>query len=714
MRNTVGRKKDQLKKYRSLSNQALFNILCNSGVNINHKTAFEVLTERSHNKKVENELDARLTGAKKTEKFRLLKLGININRKKYLKQYIKAIQANNKIDYSSAGFFEEIINKPLTHEELEIVENTLLSSKNISPSLIRFLDSHRILDVRNVLTQWMIENGANHSFIRSYLTNKERGLLQETIRNTIVTHIDTEPDICILLGENLDFAIEENQRLVVSLFSYSELFVMLKHNTWKYDKQNSFVYPIELVYRIFKQKTLTEEQKNTVMSYIEQVAQGYLDVEKCDAFLDFVASLVYIDRTYVEQILKQLYKKTQLYSDKVLVTLATIHSQFAYRELLSIMLTSEDNDRRFKSTRDLIICFPEKAGLVYSYAEELDDKQLLHMIKRAVSKNTNETSQNYEMDLDCTSSIKCKVIGHDEVLNEYLCEIAEKINANIFYAATGFLYTSGLRLLTPIINCVQNNAGVINFIVGSLQHYERGNKKINRDSILSLQKLLQNSKVKLYTYQKAFYHGKFYYVANDSVAYIIIGSSNISRTAYINNYELNTVFKVERYSQEERKFLDWYNGFRSECVQITSLDETKFDNVSWNSELDVFVPAKVIENEVARKKIKKLDEQESQRRLLAWISHEPTYIYEEVKISALKDYMVFIFSGKQIAVFESTIHGNASYIFDCYDVNKLFDELAELSKTEMQRNSEEYKRRIYHVNDNDDWEKIVDKVFSEK
>ena len=52
-----------------------------------------------------------------------------------------------------------------------------------------------------------------------------------------------------------------------------------------------------------------------------------------------------------------------------------------------------------------------------------------------------------------------------------------------------------------------------------------------------------------------FYHGKFYYIANDNKAFVIIGSSNISKTAYLNNYELDRLFEIDCNNPEEQYFI---------------------------------------------------------------------------------------------------------------------------------------------------------------
>ena len=44
-------------------------------------------------------------------------------------------------------------------------------------------------------------------------------------------------------------------------------------------------------------------------------------------------------------------------------------------------------------------------------------------------------------------------------------------------------------------------------------------------------------------------------MANDNKAFVIIGSSNISKTAYLNNYELDRLFEIDCNNPEEQYFI---------------------------------------------------------------------------------------------------------------------------------------------------------------
>ena len=44
--------------------------------------------------------------------------------------------------------------------------------------------------------------------------------------------------------------------------------------------------------------------------------------------------------------------------------------------------------------------------------------------------------------------------------------------------------------------------------------------------------------------------------------------SNISKTAYLNNYELDLLFEIDCNNPEEQDFINWFEKFKSECIKI--------------------------------------------------------------------------------------------------------------------------------------------------
>lgn len=127
----------------------------------------------------------------------------------------------------------------------------------------------------------------------------------------------------------------------------------------------------------------------------------------------------------------------------------------------------------------------------------------------------------------------------DSVING----IVRKANITKLYAATGFVFSSGLRLLQESLNIINDRNGKCRIVAGSLNSCanENVNNKIDKTTVNYLNALIRDKKIELYSYIGAFYHGKFYYLCNEDYAYIIIGSSNISKTAFRSNFELDIV-----------------------------------------------------------------------------------------------------------------------------------------------------------------------------
>ena len=173
----------------------------------------------------------------------------------------------------------------------------------------------------------------------------------------------------------------------------------------------------------------------------------------------------------------------------------------------------------------------------------------------------------------------------DSVING----IVRKANITKLYAATGFVFSSGLRLLQESLNIINDRNGKFRIVAGSLNSCanENVNNKIDKTTVNYLNALIRDKKIELYSYIGAFYHGKFYYLCNEDYAYIIIGSSNISKTAFRSNFELDILHKVKLGSSQDKLFSNWFNGFLSQCDKITNLDEKQFEDFNWNNELDV-------------------------------------------------------------------------------------------------------------------------------
>ena len=299
----------------------------------------------------------------------------------------------------------------------------------------------------------------------------------------------------------------------------------------------------------------------------------------------------------------------------------------------------------------------------------------------------------------------------DSVING----IVRKANITKLYAATGFVFSSGLRLLQESLNIINDRNGKCRIVAGSLNSCanENVNNKIDKTTVNYLNALIRDKKIELYSYIGAFYHGKFYYLCNEDYAYIIIGSSNISKTAFRSNFELDILHKVKLGSSQDKLFSNWFNGFISQCDKITNLDEKQFEDFNWNNELDVFKPLnrKIVSSNEIKKRIAALTDEETQVRLNIWMDYRPDIICDDISIEALKSYTMFAFLEEELVVFESFEPQNAFYVFGCPNgLENLINSIAKLTKSQMTL-SKWYVDRGNHISNRKSLQQRISRLF---
>lgn len=299
----------------------------------------------------------------------------------------------------------------------------------------------------------------------------------------------------------------------------------------------------------------------------------------------------------------------------------------------------------------------------------------------------------------------------DSVING----IVRKANITKLYAATGFVFSSGLRLLQESLNIINDRNGKCRIVAGSLNSCanENVNNKIDKTTVNYLNALIRDKKIELYSYIGAFYHGKFYYLCNEDYAYIIIGSSNISKTAFRSNFELDILHKVKLGSSQDKLFSNWFNGFISQCDKITNLDEKQFEDFNWNNELDVFKPLnrKIVSSNEIKKRIAALADEETQFRLNIWMDYRPDIICDDISIEALKSYTMFAFLEEELVVFESFEPQNAFYVFGCPNgLENLINSIAKLTKSQMTL-SKWYVDRGNHISNRKSLQQRISRLF---
>ena len=114
-------------------------------------------------------------------------------------------------------------------------------------------------------------------------------------------------------------------------------------------------------------------------------------------------------------------------------------------------------------------------------------------------------------------------------------------------------------------------------------------------------------------------------------------------------------------------------------------------------------------NEILHK-IQKLSDSITKRRMENWMRHNPSLCLSVHNIDALSNYVMFVFKDKRLAAFETFDLNNAYYVFDCDDYGQLIERISTMQKDEMVTLSE-YKRRGYHIQDQDRLQENIDIYF---
>ena len=145
---------------------------------------------------------------------------------------------------------------------------------------------------------------------------------------------------------------------------------------------------------------------------------------------------------------------------------------------------------------------------------------------------------------------------------------------------------------------------------------------------------------------------------------------------------------------------------------ISHLDDTKYENFKWESELDIYSSKYVhrLSNDEVKQKINELTDEDTRFRLNSWINHNPSEIYSNLGILSLQDYIVFLYAERGLAVFESFIPNNAYYTFKYFDFDELLKNVSSLTKTQMVLSSD-FVCRGYHISDRDRLETKIHRLF---
>ena len=286
------------------------------------------------------------------------------------------------------------------------------------------------------------------------------------------------------------------------------------------------------------------------------------------------------------------------------------------------------------------------------------------------------------------------VVSRDDDISNILFKLAVEIDANKLYIATGYVYRSGLEMLEPVFTYITSKEeGEVRLTIGALQNYrtDKSIKGINRETANTLNRSMSMGLVSnISTYESSFYHGKYYYVTNGTIGYLIVGSSNVTETAFLRNLELDVLYKFDSSDPAQKRleenFLGWYWGFQSECVSLESLNPARFESNLFIDDSKQGYPGSKMDRLV--KKLTTVEEQERYKFLLGF---KPTSVEERPftrkDVRPFKNYSVFLYEEKNIAVLECFSYGNSSYVFEISSVDDIIRIIANKSKEAVKKDN---------------------------
>ncbi len=643
----------------------------------------------------------------------LLFTGLLIYRKRFLYEYLEELyKTKGKIQKSVID--EMVYVAPFSSDEMDELVRYIVNVGDFSVVIFRQLDSDHMQTIVDTIRQLISEGQVSVQMLSILGDNTDYLIsIQAVLKEYLSKNADYSEKILpyIRINSKDDLAYFENRESIFLVYR------ALSRNKWNIEEYESDDLNVRISLQIIHEKKLSEEQWIYVREQINNVVSSTTDIDSFDmSFYAFLRGLAKLDMAYAEKIYVSLYEQTGLYSNRILSEMTEVSVPYAYR-ILTNRLLSVNNDRiRRKSIAKLLKHYGASARDTYEHVLQLEDEALIEYTKEIAEKYDIQLISNNEARDDFTTGEAYRILDRSVVVSDLLIRLAKEIKAKFFMSAVGFAYTSGLKMLKSVFDEVEQNGGKIELIIGSLQTYGLGGKntRIDKNSAKYLNSLIDNNNVSIYTYQNSFYHGKYYYLANDEIAYIIMGSSNISKTAFLSNYELDSFFRVERGSGDDNRFREWYQGFRYECESLPYLDEEQFEEFNWNSEQQAYGARRVvhISHSEITDRIDKLTDIDTKRRLNMWLSHDPSEILSNLEISALDGYIVFLFVESGLAVFESFVPGNAFYSFRYDDIERLFVQLSKLSKSEMLVASD-FLMRGYHIQDQERLESKVEKLFRE-
>lgn len=295
------------------------------------------------------------------------------------------------------------------------------------------------------------------------------------------------------------------------------------------------------------------------------------------------------------------------------------------------------------------------------------------------------------------------IIDPNDNLSYHINKLSELIDIRECEIAVGYLYDSGLHMIGNMLDRVFQDGNKIRCIVGSLQNYYKGTTKKKVDININLEtvKLLNyysTLNMDIRTLKEKFYHGKMFILKGKEISCVIVGSANISKSAFCKNYELNELIIFRNNYEKYNIYSEYFNSLWDRCYTIDMIDSSiinfiKNNEIDGSDELD-FVETNC--NYICSNVINDLDDNDIKLRFELWLDKKPDNIYKDINAKSLLNYFAFEYKDYNLIVLDSSYIKNGYYYFYNYNFEELIKVIKDFTKTEIFELSS-MKKRGYHI-----------------
>lgn len=344
---------------------------------------------------------------------------------------------------------------------------------------------------------------------------------------------------------------------------------------------------------------------------------------------------------------------------------------------------------------------------LYALKVNLDAYNYLSFVSPSVSKYYNKLKAE-EIDLSdigvlsasLGDNVTVSIMNSRKPLHLQIYQLTARLKIKKVIIACGYCFASGMSLLQDTIQQALMVGVSLELYIGALQNYDESVPDnlitgIDKATVRLLNQYLTFKNFSLFTCSDRFYHGKLYVFEGEESSVVIVGSSNVSRSAFVSNYELNIALQIPKGGDLLEKFILWTNQLRYYSKRVESLSENMFGNNEVKFDGSILIKRVSVTSMMQR--IRRLTNAEVQYRINLWMSYEPDVIAEDLGILALPNYFVFVYNRYRLIVLESFEAGNAYF---CLKLEESFENIINRISTFSKAEIFEFSRmtkRGYHV-----------------